>query len=156
MTTYTSYDFEKARFAFHPSGRVACARLPHSGLPWTDNDGDRWGNGALVRDGWVPVQENPLTDAAIKSLVAKRERALVRKIREAYNRDPFPSALRLAAAVYQGLTEKPRPEGASEIESQIEAWSMSPDGGALNAAQHRMLADYLAAHLADPTAEVQS
>lgn len=37
-----------------------------------------------------------------------------------------------------------RPEGAEEIESQIEAWSMSPDGGGLAATQHRTLADHLA------------
>lgn len=37
-----------------------------------------------------------------------------------------------------------RPEGAEEIESQIESWSMTGDGGVLDAKDHRTLADFLA------------
>lgn len=56
-----------------------------------------------------------LTPDDIKSLVREREQRLARKIREAHDRDPRPSSLRIAAAVYQGLTEPARPEGAEEL-----------------------------------------
>ena len=119
MTEYTAEDFARARVAIQGERESARRTYPGDDLPWLSRNGGRWSDHALAELGWTPVQENVLTDDAIKTLVAKRERVLASKIREEYSRNPFPSPLRLAAAVYQGLTEKPRPEGAYELETVI-------------------------------------
>lgn len=63
----TADDFANAEFARHPDGRTACSKLPHSGLPWIDSKGERWGSGAFARDGWSQVRECP--DPAVHTQV---------------------------------------------------------------------------------------
>lgn len=88
------------------------------------------------------AQPRALTPADIKSLVLEREQQITRKIREAHDRDPRPSSLRIAAAVYQGLTEPTRPEGAEELEAWLDGM---PESIRLNGDEHqRSVADYLA------------
>ena len=50
----------------------------------------------------------------------------------------------IEAMLTAALTVPTRPEGAEEIEARIESWSMTSDGGVLDAKDHRTLADFLA------------
>lgn len=152
MTEYNAEDFAKATFARHPEGdgdeaTLAMRTETYGSYEWAgrpqpwETTSASFSDSQMVDLGWVPVQESPLTDDAIKALVAKREQLLASKIREEFSRNPFSSSLRLAAAVYQGLTEKPRPEGAVELETVIGCnagkWTDGPE-------DVRALADLLA------------
>lgn len=82
MTTYTADDFEHARFATHPDGRVA-ARIGRD-LPWVMpciencesvglecNGLDHAPASFMANEGWTPVREQPrpLTLDAIESVL---------------------------------------------------------------------------------------
>lgn len=150
MSMYTADDFKRAEFARHEGTGAKAVRHSTSvswERPWTivqagRGDTQKSTDAILANFGWVPVQENGLTDDAIKSLVTKHERALVAKIRQAYADGGSPSALSIAAAVYVGLTEKPRPKTAVELADAMEDYSRD---GLLEENGLDGLADHLAA-----------
>lgn len=85
--------------------------------------------------------QRPSNDA-IRELIKANELRLARKVRSLEHEGRF-SALRIAGAVYQALTEDPpRPEGAEGVQRLIEEYT-GPGGPDF--------ADYLAARLTDPT-----
>ena len=59
MTKYTADDFANARFAEHPSGRIAARLYEGDALDWFDSNEHAHTDAALARDGWVPVPTKP-------------------------------------------------------------------------------------------------
>lgn len=101
------------------------------------------------------TQPRPLTADDIKPLVREREQQITRKIREAHDRDPRPSSLRIAAAVYQGLTEPTRPEGAEDVAVRL-FQAGAAAGVEMTEEQRDALADHLAAMHVRVVGEEQS
>lgn len=162
----TTHDFEAALVAKHPDGRVAVRIDTGKGKPWGMIDEDGY-------PGWFYDPEMPDTDfipaipvttpregyeAAWDLAYVLPEDAvipagtpyIVRWHDGGLNTLPEGVSYEVHAHVDQydcRLLDAPapaRPEGAEEIESQIEAWVFSEDGAALDAKHLRTLADRIA------------
>lgn len=69
MTKYTAQDFENARFAEHPDGRIAARLQTEEARPW-ESVRDFHTDEGMAADGWVPVPAKPvLTESRIKKMV---------------------------------------------------------------------------------------
>ena len=67
MTKYTAADFANARFAEHPSGRIAARLYEGDALDWFDSNEYAHTDAALAHDGWVPVPTKPqITESQYK------------------------------------------------------------------------------------------
>ena len=70
MTKYTADDFANARFAEHPSGRIAARLYEGDALDWFDSNEYAHTDAALAHDGWVPVPTKPtITSRRYQNLV---------------------------------------------------------------------------------------
>ena len=59
---YTPADFENAKFAEHPDGRIAVRFNIYPDFPWTFNKGadtDEYRDVGMAHAGWVPVPTKP-------------------------------------------------------------------------------------------------
>lgn len=162
----TTHDFETALVAKHPDGRVAARVDPKSIIPWAaaapDGDYNWLAGDRMPALGFVPAI--PVTtpreayEAAWDLAYVLPEDAvipagtpyIVRWHDGGLNILPEGVSHEVHAHVDQydcRLLDAPapaRPEGAEEIESQIEAWVLSEDGAALDAKHLRTLADRIA------------
>ena len=66
---YTATDFANARFAEHPSGRIAARLYEGDALDWFDSNEHAHTDAALARDGWVPVPTKPtITESDVNKI----------------------------------------------------------------------------------------
>ena len=66
---FSAADFESARFAEHPDGRIAARLQTEEARPW-ESVRDFHTDEGMAADGWVPVPTKPtLTESSIKKMV---------------------------------------------------------------------------------------
>lgn len=131
-------------------GRVTAARERTEGIREELRNADQL---ILVEQARADRAEKALTEIAqggaltpddFQALVQKSELAIAKRVRALDPTGRFqPSALRLADAIYRGIRDSQRPEGAEEIEADMAAW-YGENGMPIGGTGDR-LADHLAA-----------
>lgn len=97
------------------------------------------------RDQYRAEQPRPLTPEDFQALVQQAGTAIARRVRALDPSGNFqPSALRLADAIYRGIRDSQRPEGAEELDGHVDAAMRGVGLHPLSVEQVRIVADNLA------------